>query len=102
MRRREYGSSSAYASEFTQTFPGSITGRIGTIEDLLWLERGAGKSNAVRYLVQIISKPHQIIVLEIWHTLPIFLPMQYVVELVTKPGRGLVKEMQPLQGRGVG
>ena len=82
MRRREYHPRAAYASKFTLTLPERVAGGIKAIEGLLWLERGAGKGDAARYLVQIINEPFQIIAFKVWHTAPIFLPVECVVELI--------------------
>lgn len=42
------------------------------------------KGDTVTYLVQIFNKPHQIAALKVLHALAIFLPIQYIAELVVK------------------
>ena len=36
------------------------------------------------YLVQILSKPYQVIALKIRYALPVLLPIKYVAELIVK------------------
>jgi len=69
------------------------------IENLGQRKRGVRKGD-VRYLIQIVNEPHRIVVLKIRDTSLILLPIEYVGELVGKPGRRLVKEVERLQGWG--
>lgn len=38
------------------------------------------------HLVQIVDKPHQVIALEVLHTLPILLPIKDITKLIAKLG----------------
>jgi hypothetical protein len=53
--------------------------------------------NAVTHLVQIVNQPGQVVALEVWYMLPIFLPAKEVVELVRKLRRRFVKPVELLQ-----
>lgn len=54
------------------------------------------------HFVQIINKPHQIIPLEVWRTLPIFLPTEYAGKSILEPRRGPIEAVELLQGRRTG
>jgi len=40
------------------------------------------KGDMVTYLVPVVNQPHQIIALRVWHTFPILLLTEHVVELI--------------------
>jgi hypothetical protein len=56
----------------------------------------ASKGDAKTYLVQIFNQPHQISVLRVPDALLILLPIEEVVELIAKPGRGTVEAIELL------
>ena len=56
------------------------------IESLRWLKRKARKGGMVTHLVQIVNKPHQIIVLKVPHALLILLPVKCTAELIVEIG----------------
>jgi len=74
-------------SEFTKTLPESETGRVEIIESLQWLERGGRKRGKTTHRVQIVDKSHQILALNSWHPLLIFLPVKHVADSIVKLGR---------------
>jgi hypothetical protein len=83
-----------------ETLSGSGTGGIESIESLRWLQREVGKGDAATHIVQIVNEPHQIVIVKVWHTLHILLPVKYVDKLVVKVGRRPVEAVEFLQHRG--
>lgn len=76
--------------EFAETLPESGNCRVEIIKSLQQPERGVRKRDATTHRVQIVDKPHQIIPSNGWHPLLIFLPIEYVADLIVKFGGRLI------------
>ena len=61
-----------------------------------------GKGDATTHLVQVVDKPHRVIVFEVFFTLHIFLPVKHIIESVSKIRRGPVKATEFSQCWGAG
>ena len=55
------------------------------------LERPARNSDVVTYLIQIVNKPDQVILLKVLHASCILLPVKYVIEPIGELGRRSVE-----------
>jgi len=59
---------------------------VEVVGNLRWVRRRAGNTGATTCLVQIVNKPHRIVILKVWHASIILLPIKYVAELVVEFG----------------
>ena len=99
MRFGEYPALATYGSQLTQTLPRGAAKRIENTKNLCWVEWGAGKSDVVTYLIQVVDEPCKITVFQILQTFSVFVPVKYVLEPIGKVGRGTVKATYSFQGR---